>query len=219
KTLPMPCLVRVTNLDNGRSIVVRLNDRGPFVAGRIIDMSHRSSKLLGFDSVGTAKVRVQILANESRAIAAAALSNTPTGLSGLGGFAPAPAAAPSGRIEVAGLPVPVAPVPRPPVAAPNTIPGDTKGGRFLPAAVVGHQPVTGTRLIYVQAGAFTQYKNASRLKDRVVGIAPTTISQTQVGGVAYYRVRLGPIGSIEQADGILSRVVNVGSNEARMIVD
>lgn len=57
-TLPMPSLVRVTNLKNGRSIVARVNDRGPFARGRIIDMSYRSAQLLGFVKQGTARVRV-----------------------------------------------------------------------------------------------------------------------------------------------------------------
>ncbi|MBI3516648.1 MAG: septal ring lytic transglycosylase RlpA family protein, partial [Proteobacteria bacterium] len=59
KTLPMPSFVRVTNLDNGRAIVLRVNDRGPYARGRIIDVSRRGAQLLGFDTVGTAKVRVQ----------------------------------------------------------------------------------------------------------------------------------------------------------------
>src|SRR4051812_41660007 len=69
-TLPLPSLVRVTNLDNGRQITVRVNDRGPFARGRILDLSRRSAQLLGFEQTGTAKVRVQILAEESRQIAA-----------------------------------------------------------------------------------------------------------------------------------------------------
>src|SRR4051794_1532263 len=72
KTLPMPSLVRVTNLENGRSIIVRINDRGPFVPGRIVDLSRRGAQLLGFESQGSAKVRVSILPTESRAIATAA---------------------------------------------------------------------------------------------------------------------------------------------------
>jgi rare lipoprotein A len=57
QTLPMPSLVRVTNLDNGRQMVLRVNDRGPFVAGRIIDVSRRSAQLLGFEQRGTARVQ------------------------------------------------------------------------------------------------------------------------------------------------------------------
>ena len=59
KTLPMPSYVEVENLENGRKLTVRVNDRGPFVAGRIIDLSRRSAQLLGVDRAGTAKVRVR----------------------------------------------------------------------------------------------------------------------------------------------------------------
>ena len=59
KTLPMPSWVEVTNLDNGRVLVLRINDRGPFVDGRIIDLSRRSAQLLGVDQPGLARVRVK----------------------------------------------------------------------------------------------------------------------------------------------------------------
>lgn len=58
-TLPMPCYARVTNLYNGRSLVVRVNDRGPYAADRLIDVSHRAAELLDFKSRGTARVRVE----------------------------------------------------------------------------------------------------------------------------------------------------------------
>src|SRR5258708_27505825 len=61
RTLPMPSLVRVTNLDNGRSIVLRVNDRGPYARRRIIDLSRRAAQLLGSEGAGTAKVRDQIM--------------------------------------------------------------------------------------------------------------------------------------------------------------
>ena len=62
KTLPLPSYVRVTNLDNGRSAVVRVNDRGPFHAGRIIDLSYATAVKLGVDRTGTARVEVRALA-------------------------------------------------------------------------------------------------------------------------------------------------------------
>ncbi len=65
KTLPMPSVVRVTNLDNGKSLVVRINDRGPFVAGRIIDLSREAARLMGYKDKGIARVRVQILPEET----------------------------------------------------------------------------------------------------------------------------------------------------------
>ena len=59
KELPLPCYARVTNLHNHKSIIVRVNDRGPYVAGRIVDLSKRTAELLGFQGAGTAKVRVE----------------------------------------------------------------------------------------------------------------------------------------------------------------
>lgn len=61
KYLPLPSLVRVTNLENSRSIVVRVNDRGPFVDDRVIDLSAAAAKELGFYQQGTAKVKVEVL--------------------------------------------------------------------------------------------------------------------------------------------------------------
>ena len=58
-TLPMPVLVRVTNLENNKSCVLRVNDRGPFVAGRILDVSEAAAEELGFRMQGTARVRVE----------------------------------------------------------------------------------------------------------------------------------------------------------------
>ncbi len=60
-TLPLPSIVRVTNLENGRSLTVRVNDRGPFVDGRIIDLSRAAARALGFEQAGTARVRVRYL--------------------------------------------------------------------------------------------------------------------------------------------------------------
>ena len=74
RTLPMPSIVRVTNLNSGRALVIRVNDRGPFAHGRIIDLSRRAAQLLGFERAGTAPVRVEILAEESRQIALHAIT-------------------------------------------------------------------------------------------------------------------------------------------------
>lgn len=71
RTLPLPSIVRVTNLENGRSLVLRVNDRGPFAKNRIIDISKRGAQLLGFQAQGTAKVKVEIMAEESKALKAA----------------------------------------------------------------------------------------------------------------------------------------------------
>jgi len=71
-TLQMPSLVEVTNLENGRSLILRLNDRGPFVDGRIIDVSRQAARALGFERRGIVRVRVRVLSAESRRLAEAA---------------------------------------------------------------------------------------------------------------------------------------------------
>lgn len=62
KTLAIPSYVRVTNLENGRSVVVRVNDRGPFHDGRVIDLSYAAAKKLGYHNKGTAKVHIEVIA-------------------------------------------------------------------------------------------------------------------------------------------------------------
>ena len=103
RTLPLPSLVRVTNLQNGRSLVVRLNDRGPFKRGRIIDLSKRSADLLEITRQGTAKVRVEILEEESRTLAAVA--------QGMTQVAERPRAAPTIAVSAVPLEPPSEPVP------------------------------------------------------------------------------------------------------------
>ncbi|MBE6467844.1 MAG: septal ring lytic transglycosylase RlpA family protein [Alphaproteobacteria bacterium] len=71
RTLPLPTIVKVTNLENGRSLVLRVNDRGPYAKNRIIDVSKRASQLLGFYTQGTTKVRVEVMEKESKALKAA----------------------------------------------------------------------------------------------------------------------------------------------------
>ena len=79
RTLPLPSIVKVTNLENGRALVLRVNDRGPYAKDRIIDISKRGAQLLGYQTKGTAKVKVEIMADESKALKAALLNqNIPT---------------------------------------------------------------------------------------------------------------------------------------------
>jgi rare lipoprotein A len=77
RTLPLPSYVRVTNLDNGRSVIVRVNDRGPFHSGRLIDLSYAAAVRLGVDRTGTAPVELRAL---SGADASASASVAPAGV-------------------------------------------------------------------------------------------------------------------------------------------
>jgi peptidoglycan lytic transglycosylase len=74
QTLPLGTRVAVTNLQNGRTVEVRINDRGPFVDGRIIDLSYAAARNLGMIGPGTAPVRIQVLGSVSRSLQAAAFA-------------------------------------------------------------------------------------------------------------------------------------------------
>jgi rare lipoprotein A len=214
KTLPMPVNVRVTNLENGRSIIVRVNDRGPFARGRIIDLSRRAAEQLDMVRTGVARVRVTYL-----------------GRAELGGKVPPPelppdaavvAAAPSGRVDsaqlgnlpgvavappVASRPLPV-PVPSAPVQSVST----------EPTGRVDQVPVPASTRLYVQVGAFSNIANARRLMASLGG--DLQISTVQRGGQTLYRVRTGPLTSVEDADAALNRInAQAGGGDARIVVD
>ncbi|MGH6990009.1 MAG: septal ring lytic transglycosylase RlpA family protein [Stellaceae bacterium] len=204
KTLQLPCVVRVTNLENGRSLEVRVNDRGPFAPGRIIDVSRRAAQLLGFERQGTAPVRVQLLPRPSLRVAEAA------GMSARQGIAvasSAPPSRPARPVRVAeNRPLPI------PASASN-------GARNEQIAAAPVASLASTR-IYIQAGAFADEANAMRLRDRLRGLgSPVEITGAAVGGLSVYRVRLGPALSVDAADALLERVYSVGVSKARIVVD
>ncbi|HZT20616.1 MAG TPA: septal ring lytic transglycosylase RlpA family protein [Dongiaceae bacterium] len=207
KTLPMPTLVRVTNLENGRQIQVRINDRGPFVNDRIIDLSRRAAQLLGMDDKGTAKVRVQVMAEESRQLALA----LGAGEDGQ----PQPAAAPAPKVTAEALPgspvqvQPSAP-PKPSVVAPAPLP--------QPSPTVVQEPVRPTN-IFIQAGAFLQPTNADRLRARLAGVGSARVIPVQLGAQRFYRVRVGPIATVEEADRMLDQIIAMGNKDARLVVE
>lgn len=236
RTLPMPSLVRVTNLENGRSLVVRVNDRGPFAHGRIIDLSRRSAQLLGIEQPGTAKVRVEILPAESQRLAEAAKQGTliataeaqrtgttegpsvrPSPVASVSAetLPPAPAAGSAGGVGRAPAPTPV------PVLNPAANQASATQAARAPQSNDGRidtVPVQQTR-IYIQAGAFSDHNNAMRLSGELRRIAPSQISETRVDGQTFYRVRLGPVTTVADADALLEQVIGSGYPGARVVVD
>jgi rare lipoprotein A len=227
KTLPLPSTVQVTNLENGRTMLLKVNDRGPFVNGRIIDVSRRASQLLGFHGQGTAKVRVQVVSDGRRVPAE-------TQLAQLGGsLVPQPrisdeerravAAAPQARVESQPLPpppgiaqAPAVPVSRPlqPAAAP---PAPVVVATPAPG-VVAMVPVKPTG-IFIQAGAFTIKENADRLRSRLAHFGQANVVHAKVDGRLFYRVRLGPIPVAERAESMLERLIAEGNQDARIVVE
>lgn len=298
-TLPMPSLVRVTNLNNGRSLVLRVNDRGPFARGRIIDVSRRAAQLLGFEGQGTARVRVDIMAEDSQRLKAeltgrdetqtvAAVPRTSVASDAL----PPPPGAREARPSVAALPPPSATLPpvkndtsrgtttrqgRPretqvplarqadPIhtqAAQDPVPAPARAstpaaprvqGRNGPAATAARPaaPVTQGQSpraagpvevaalpveqqstarptlmqvapqatnLWVQAGAFGSYENAYRLSVRLSRYGNSRVVPVVLNGSQLYRVRVGPIGDLKDADRMLEQM-STDVPEARIVVD
>ncbi|WP_235720882.1 septal ring lytic transglycosylase RlpA family protein [Magnetospirillum molischianum] len=218
KTLQLPCVARVTNLENGRSIILRINDRGPFVNGRIIDLSRKSAQLLGMEGKGTAKVRVEVLNEESRVLAGKLKPDS-------SGTEPKVAsAAPRGSVVAETLPPPpgitARPVDQPatPAAPPPSRREAAVAEADLSNQVVNTVPVHPTSL-YVQAGSFGRHDNALRLSARLSNVGKPQIQQATVQGRTVYRVRIGPISNVDEADRMLDAVVAVGQTDARVVVD
>ena len=203
KTLPMPVMVRVTNLENGRSVVLRVNDRGPFVNGRVIDVSRRGAQLLGFEGKGTAAVRVQIISPDvgpagpviAQRIETPAEQRT------------AIAAVPVGKVTSESLAPPPGIEPAPP------------GRRPEEPAEVSFVGTSGVPKIYVQAGAFSQRERANSVVSRIQNFDRAFIQPVAAQGRELYRVRIGPLASVEQADATLDRAIKNGFAEARIVID
>jgi rare lipoprotein A len=218
RTLPMPSLARVTNLDNGRSIVVRINDRGPFAEGRIIDLSQRAAELLGFETQGTAKVRVQVLADESKAIADA-MRHYGTPVAVASAEAPPVTAAPvapvtSQTLEPSSNTIAMAPGPV------HTTPAiHEQLLKTEPVAEVVQLPVTAANRIFVQAGSFTVLENATKLQQHLAPFGKVVVSDALVNGKKFYRVRVGPMADVTGADAMLAKVEKAGVNHPRIVID
>jgi rare lipoprotein A len=160
KTLPIPVYVQVKNLDNGRSLVVRVNDRGPFVTGRIIDLSYAAAKKLGVDGPGTAKVEIRVVGQGQ--------------------------------------------------AKPRSV------VRTIPLAKEFEQDVP----LFVQMGSFSSHDNATNLVQNLVEANESTaqISSLQTDNGIFYRVRVGPLFDIDEANAIVRRLKGKGFQTARIVV-
>jgi peptidoglycan lytic transglycosylase len=222
-TLPLPSIVQVTDLQNGRSLQLRVNDRGPFVDGRMIDVSRRAAQLLGFETQGTAPVRVKILKEESIAAADEAMRNN-------GQIMTAAASAPPVTPPMAGS-VSSAPVP-PAALRPASLPAAAPGSgaefaaapisaaqmpRSLPNTTIGPGGPSGR--LYIQAGAFSVRGNAQRVRSQIARLGSVVVTTTSVNGIEMYRVRLGPVENADEADRLLARVVDSGYRGARIVGD
>jgi len=218
QTLPLPSYVRVTNLENGRSLVVKVNDRGPFVNGRIIDLSRRSARLLGFYDQGTAKVRVQRVNTPGSGVFIAEKPDTPADERKV-------SSAPLPPISGSALPPPKDAKIAPPRAVermpspPSDLPPLVAAAKIDPQnPEVSLMPVPKSTAIFIQVGAFSNADNAKRLSDQLKTMGPVKIAKTDVKGQTFHRVRLGPLANVDSADDLLAKVLPQYPG-ARIIVD
>ncbi|MDB2574712.1 septal ring lytic transglycosylase RlpA family protein, partial [Alphaproteobacteria bacterium] len=195
-TLPMPVRAKVTNLENGRSVVVRINDRGPFAKDREIDMSRHAADVLGFKEKGTAQVRVQYLGR-------------------------APLYDSAGRLIKRQEPdrfiaeKPITPKEDSRVAAAPIEPVDvlTADGKKLAKP---ERDVEEKRYA-VQVGVFSMRQNAEALQEKLKAFSPVKIVEVEMGGATLYRVKMGGANIRADARSTLERLVAAGHTDAVII--
>jgi rare lipoprotein A len=210
KTLPLPSFARVTNLANGRSVIVRVNDRGPFHDGRIIDLSYAAAVKLGVDRTGTARVEVQgLMPGEDAHVGYDAVASATS-------IAPAPPLSP----EIAAEPLPDAPSSAAPLA-PTAIDrlvaalpiasaaaSERPPEATAPPAATAPAPVAG---FTYQVATFADRANADRALASVTaaGIAGARLEDGTSAGRAVWRLRIGPVAPAAAAE-LTARLLGLG---------
>jgi rare lipoprotein A len=218
KTLPLPSIVEVTNLDNGRKMQVRVNDRGPFVDGRIIDLSKAAAEQLGYGRAGVARVRVRyvgpagktpfdqrrMIASAPAAAARAALRPAAQGPR----LCQRPAAGPAGLRRAA--------------AAQGRRPDFTPYARrrrrpLVPAEPAPRWPVPPESAYRVQAGSFANRGNAERAMAQLGGAGETSIESIERAQGVLYRVVVQAGPDEAEAFGVRDRVAALGFSDATVL--
>ena len=217
KTLPMPSTVRVTNLENGRSMILTVNDRGPFVKDRVIDVSRRAAQLLGFKRAGTARVRVEVVTGREDAVSVPppTVNATPEPIlrvavdTGSTDFTTEHV----GKVLISTIEAPAAP----PVKIGAIIEATAQATPLVATATPAANNLA--RGWFVQGGAFRNRTYAEQMSRRLSRFGPTRIKPVVVDGATFYRVRVGPVYDQGYANKLLAQVVDAGHNEARLIID
>lgn len=215
-TLQLPAIVKVTNLDTGLQLLIRVNDRAAEQRGRMIALTPRAYELLGGGNAPAMRVRVQVQEGESRRIAAE--------LSGHD-VPPLPvAAAPAGAVQAEQL----APLPGARQAAGHIAQAGPQPAAKATAAVAPvplRLPETLTRVsahpgaLYVEAGSFGQLQFAEILRARLGTLGAQTSTSYDAPRDRAYRVRIGPLSSVAVADVLLERAVKQGASDARIVAE
>lgn len=205
RTLPLPSIVRVTNLENGKSIIARVNDRGPYVKNRIIDVSQKGAELLGYKNKGTAKVKVEIMAAESKALKEAMLSDTNTSKTY--------AAAMNRANNATAATAPKYEISQNATRQPLNYTAEISSA----ASQSNHAYNTAQAGSYfVQVGAFSDYDKAKQMAESMSRFGNVSIYEAYLSKNVY-RVRLGAYQSRDEAMQILDRVLDYGHADVTIV--
>lgn len=200
RTIQLPAIARLTDLDTGRQLLVRVNDRGPANIGRLVAVTPRVASLLGFPPDGIARVRLEVLPAESHAVA----DSIP------GAPRLAIAAAPREAVVAQSLTGPA-----------NTVTiGEAPAPAATPSVDLSGQVTQGTPepgALYVRLSRFTERRYAVRQAAQVS--EPAQIVRLDSLEGAGYRARLGPFATVAEADAALDRAVRAGVTDARIVVE
>ena len=204
KTLPLPTYVEVTNLENNRTIIVKVNDRGPFHEGRIIDLSYVAAIKLGIDKTGTGRVEIRAIDPRNPQAHRMAAAPTPAAEPELPGATPTIATiAEPEPMQAQPLPVATAPLPAAPINVPDTaddhVPGPT---------------------MYLQVGAFSSRINAENLRLRLISLSSAVhVNEGESAAKPVYRVRIGPLTTDAEALELVAQLPDYGISNHSIVVD
>lgn len=192
-TLPMPVMVQVTNLENGRSMKLRVNDRGPFKKNREIDLSRRAAEILGFKDKGTARVRVKYLHraplyNQRGQLISGDESDS---------FVFDKPYTPTRDRYVSAAPI-------------TEVETKSLDGQDLPSK----KSVLPKQKYYVQLGVFSRKDSAEALRQKLGQIGQVEVSELTSGGRQLYRVRVGPVNSRVDANILVDDILDYGHQDA-----
>ncbi|HET9147198.1 MAG TPA: RlpA-like double-psi beta-barrel domain-containing protein [Acetobacteraceae bacterium] len=206
--LPLPSLVRIANLVNGRALTVRVNDRGPAVPGRIVAVTRKVASLLGFPPDGVVEVRVELLAARSAALQAEL------------GEGPHLTAAPVASVQSAALPPPPGAsgdAGASPTAAPSQPAAIRMPAESTALSGIIHQSAPAPGPLYVEMGGFGTARDAWSLRDRLPDMTGSVVPEA-ASSRTLYAVRLGPYHSVAAADAALRSVLARGIVDPEIVV-